>query len=60
MKLTIKYASISFALVLLTACGGGGGVDAAGSEDASNALIQKIRNAVAAVSAMSIANSSNN
>jgi hypothetical protein len=59
MKLAIKYASINFVLVLLTACGGGG-VDAASSEDAADALAQKIRNAVAAVSAMSLANSSNN
>ena len=57
MKIRIIFSTLIFAL--LSACGGGG-VDTAGSEDAAAALVQKIRNAAAAVSVMTVVNSANN
>ena len=59
MNVVIKYTSIFFAFVLLTACGGGG-VETASNEDTAAALVLNIRNAAAAVSAMTVVNGANN
>ena len=57
MRFRIVFSALIF--TLLSACGGGG-VDTASNEDAAAAVVLKIRNAAAAVSAMTVVNSANN